>query len=236
MLGTVSAAMAPNHCRTNPNGLHSKTQCCDGPTQVLHACPSPPFSRPCGFTVWTTKLAAKNYGNMGHPCLDKAVPGKGERGTHGQEHFHPFSWRPLRQHSTNGCLRTRHDMPMLEETPSPASQLKGGVVGVGPVGHQPTHPPNRPPSESPTSKRGKTFLCGADPNTPKMTHPHEWGVCVMQSTQKVQKVHLRGRTVRCARAVRNVGCLPPPVATDPKVLNSAPYTRPAGTPGIFFLV
>ena len=32
-----------------------------------------------------------------------------------------------------------------------------------------------------------------------------------------------GRTVRCARAVRKVGCFPPPVATDPKALNSAPY-------------
>ena len=33
---------------------------------------------------------------------------------------------------------------------------------------------------------------------------------------------LRGRTVRCARAVRKVGSFPPPVATGPRVLNSAP--------------
>ena len=35
---------------------------------------------------------------------------------------------------------------------------------------------------------------------------------------------LGGCTVRCARAVRKAGCFPPPVATDPKVLNSAPYS------------
>ena len=35
---------------------------------------------------------------------------------------------------------------------------------------------------------------------------------------------IRGRTVRCARAVRQVGCVPPSVATGPRVLNSAPYT------------
>ena len=33
-----------------------------------------------------------------------------------------------------------------------------------------------------------------------------------------------GRTVRCARAVREVGCFPPSVATGPTVLNSAPYS------------
>ena len=31
-----------------------------------------------------------------------------------------------------------------------------------------------------------------------------------------------GRTVRCARAVPKVGCSPAPVATGPRVLNSAP--------------
>ena len=31
-----------------------------------------------------------------------------------------------------------------------------------------------------------------------------------------------GHTVRCARAVRKVGCFPLPVATGPRVLNSAP--------------
>ena len=36
---------------------------------------------------------------------------------------------------------------------------------------------------------------------------------------------LRGCTVCCARAVQKVGCLPPPqVATDPRVLDSAPYS------------
>ena len=35
---------------------------------------------------------------------------------------------------------------------------------------------------------------------------------------------LRGRTVRCVRAVRKLGCFPPPVATGPRVLNSAPYS------------
>ena len=30
------------------------------------------------------------------------------------------------------------------------------------------------------------------------------------------------RTVRCARAVRKFGCFPPPVATGPRVLTSAP--------------
>ena len=34
--------------------------------------------------------------------------------------------------------------------------------------------------------------------------------------------HLGGRTVRCVRAVRKVGCFPPPVATGPRVLSSAP--------------
>ena len=38
---------------------------------------------------------------------------------------------------------------------------------------------------------------------------------------------LWGRTVRCARAVRKVGCFSPPVATDPKALNSAPCHPPA---------
>ena len=33
---------------------------------------------------------------------------------------------------------------------------------------------------------------------------------------------LRGRTVRCARAVRKAGCFPPPVATGPRALNSVP--------------
>ena len=46
----------------------------------------------------------------------------------------------------------------------------------------------------------------------------------------------RALCARCARAVPKVGCFPPPVATDPKVLNSAPYHPPAGTPGILFLV
>ena len=35
----------------------------------------------------------------------------------------------------------------------------------------------------------------------------------------------RGRTVRCARAVRKAGCFPPPVVTGPKALNSAPPMR-----------
>ena len=35
---------------------------------------------------------------------------------------------------------------------------------------------------------------------------------------------LRGRTVRCARAVRKVGCFPPPEATGPRMLISAPYS------------
>ena len=35
-------------------------------------------------------------------------------------------------------------------------------------------------------------------------------------------VTLWGRTVHCARAVRKGGCFPPPVATGPRVLNSAP--------------
>ena len=34
-----------------------------------------------------------------------------------------------------------------------------------------------------------------------------------------------GRTVRCARAVQEVGCFPPPVATGPRVLHSAPPMR-----------
>ena len=34
-----------------------------------------------------------------------------------------------------------------------------------------------------------------------------------------------GRTVRCARAVPKVGCFPSPVATGPRVLNSAPPMR-----------
>ena len=41
---------------------------------------------------------------------------------------------------------------------------------------------------------------------------------------------------RCARAVQNVGCFPPPAATDPKVLNSAPYTPPFWYTRDFFLV
>ena len=38
-------------------------------------------------------------------------------------------------------------------------------------------------------------------------------------------LHFGGRTVRCACAVRTVGCFPPPVARDSRVLNSAPPTR-----------
>ena len=45
---------------------------------------------------------------------------------------------------------------------------------------------------------------------------------------------LWGRTVRCALAVRKLGCLPPLVATGPRALNSAPYSATAGTPGIVF--
>ena len=33
-----------------------------------------------------------------------------------------------------------------------------------------------------------------------------------------------GRTARYARAVRTGGCFSPPVATGPRVLNSAPYS------------
>ena len=45
-----------------------------------------------------------------------------------------------------------------------------------------------------------------------------------------------GRTVRCARSVRKVGCFPPLVATDPKVQNSAPYPPPCWyTRDYFFL-
>ena len=50
----------------------------------------------------------------------------------------------------------------------------------------------------------------------------------------ILKKKIWGRTVRRARAVRKVGCFPPPVATGPRVLNSAPpcwYTR-----DFFFLV
>ena len=47
-------------------------------------------------------------------------------------------------------------------------------------------------------------------------------------------VNQLGRTVCCARAVRKVGCFPPPVATDPKVLNSAPYTPCWCTRDFFF--
>ena len=35
---------------------------------------------------------------------------------------------------------------------------------------------------------------------------------------------IRGCTVRCARAVRKVGCFSPLAATGPRVLNSAPYS------------
>ena len=42
-----------------------------------------------------------------------------------------------------------------------------------------------------------------------------WAACVIEG----------GRTVRCARAVRNLGCFPPPVATGPRVLNAAPPMR-----------
>ena len=47
----------------------------------------------------------------------------------------------------------------------------------------------------------------------------------------------RGRTLRCARcarAVRKVGCFPPLVATGPRVLNSAPYSRCWYTRDFFF--
>ena len=54
------------------------------------------------------------------------------------------------------------------------------------------------PAPSPTPNPG---CRGLDPATP------EWG-----------------RTGRRARAVRKVGCLPPPVATGPRDLNSAPPT------------
>ena len=39
-----------------------------------------------------------------------------------------------------------------------------------------------------------------------------------------QKRCLWGRTVRCARAVRNVGYFPSPVAMGPIVLTSAPHS------------
>ena len=41
----------------------------------------------------------------------------------------------------------------------------------------------------------------------------------------LHEVHVpRGRTVRCAHAVRKVGCFSPPAATGPSVLNSVPYS------------
>ena len=43
MLGTASWAMAPNHRKTNQNGVHSKTQCCDGQKQMSRAFTSPSF-------------------------------------------------------------------------------------------------------------------------------------------------------------------------------------------------
>ena len=46
---------------------------------------------------------------------------------------------------------------------------------------------------------------------------------------------VRGRTVRCAPAVQKAGCFPPPVATGPRGLNSAPYS-PCWYTRDFFLV
>ena len=37
--------LAPNHVKTNQNGLHAKAQCCVGPKQVLHACSNPSFPK-----------------------------------------------------------------------------------------------------------------------------------------------------------------------------------------------
>ena len=46
--------------------------------------------------------------------------------------------------------------------------------------------------------------------------------CDLQRGTAMVKVTIRGHAVRCARAVRKVGCFPPLVATGPRVLDSAP--------------
>ena len=59
-------------------------------------------------------------------------------------------------------------------------------------------------------------------------HPHPLttgGPANVPNGEKRWENGENGRTVRCARAVRKVGCFPSPVATGPRVLNAAPPTR-----------
>ena len=79
-------------------------------------------------------------------------------------------------------------------------------------------------------------IVGSRTNIPLLTTKlHFWSYSEeTEMTLINRQTTRRGRTVRCARAVRKVGCFPPPVATDPKVLNSAPYTPLLVHQGFFF--
>ena len=48
-------------------------------------------------------------------------------------------------------------------------------------------------------------------------------VGVVSATVKPYPILPFIKEAHCTRVVRKVGCLPPPVATGPRVLNSAPY-------------
>ena len=49
-----------------------------------------------------------------------------------------------------------------------------------------------------------------------------WGGLLASCAPGGAPCAVRALCLRCARAVRKVGCFPPPVATGPRVLNSAP--------------
>ena len=58
----------------------------------------------------------------------------------------------------------------------------------------------------------------------KVEHFGPYSFLTEGATPLLRNLNLRGRTVRCASAVRKVGCFSPPVAMGPRVLNSAPFS------------
>ena len=116
-------------------------------------------------------------------------------------------------------------LPIGQQGPCPDTWAGGGGPPQMPKG-QPVDAFDR--ATGTAFKSGHTCFraqtCGAGPHGQRSrrspglipTEPHF--PCHTPVASRVS----RGRTVRCARAVRKVGCFPPPVATGPKVLNSAP--------------
>ena len=110
--------------------------------------------------------------------------------------------------------------------------VRGAVIWVPPPKRK--NCPSQTPPPTPSSPRGRLannslgFFLYHHRFTPPPHSPCStwWFACAVLLCPW-------GRTVRCARAMRKVGWFSPPVATGPRVLNSAPYTPLLVHQGLF---